>query len=106
MPWACSDSPVAEQNNITRTASSGLGFRACSDSPVAEQRQRRVIDKWRAAGHCRVHGGEAVDGGLNRSPAGTVPPCGSEMKRIHEEGQTHGEIASSYPAYDAETEAS
>ena len=51
------------------------------------------------------HGGDAVDGGLNRSPAGTAPPLGSEMKRTHE--ITHGEIASSYPAskaYDAETE--
>ena len=61
----------------------------------------------RAAGHGGGHGGEAVDGGLNRSPAGTAPPRGSEMKRTHEGGQTHGEIASSYPAskaYDAETE--
>ena len=63
------------------------------------------------------HGGDAVDVGLNWSPTGTAPPLGSEMKRTHPRGethgeisprvQTHGEVASSYPAskaYDAETE--
>ncbi len=51
----------------------------------------------------RGHGDNAVDSGL----IGIAPPLGSEMKGTHEGGETHGEIASSYPAlqaYDAETD--